>query len=282
MAIFDNRSKTQNTLTSFGLALPSIVRRFSAVFFILLSLQLIYLKPQESLEKATLEFSGSITNVFTTIFKTVIRSTQDVAESINYLSDLKEENIALKLENARLRRIEERLAALKSENVSLKRQLNFVSEPQYRTTSARLISVSASVYRDSAIIHAGLNDGVIKDQIVINNNGIVGRVIEAADRFAKVMLITDFGSRIPVISSDSRLQAVVAGIGESKARLLYLEDTSLLRPGEILMTSGDGKLFSAGLPVAKVDKIIGNEVYVRPLVDLSKIDFVSVITDISN
>lgn len=203
-----------------------------------------------------------------------------MTEAMDYTYNLKEENIALRLENARLRGVEEKFSALKSENLSLKRQLNFVSEPHYNSVPARLISVSASVYRDSATIHAGLSDGVLKDQIVINDNGIVGRVIETSNRFAKVMLITDFGSRIPVISAHSRLQAVVAGIGESRARLLYLPDTTSLQVGEILMTSGDGKLYPAGLPVARVSRITADEVYVTPLVDLSKIDFVSVITEL--
>lgn len=279
MAILDNRSKTHNVLASFGSALPNIARRFSAIFFILLSLQLMYLSPTERLEKATLEFSGGITNIFTTIFKTGVRTIQGAAESIDYMYNLKEENIALKLENARLRGVEEKFSAIKSENTSLKRHLNFISAPQYHSAPARLVSVSTSVYSDSAIIHAGASEGVMKDQIVINDNGLVGRVIETSEHFSKVMLITDFGSRIPVISSHSRLQAVVAGIGESRARLLYLPDTSLLQVGEILMTSGDGKLYPSGLPIARVSKIIEDEVYVTPLVDLSKMDFVSMITE---
>lgn len=277
MAILDNRSKTQNILVSFGLTLPRTLRRFSAIFFILLSLQIMYLPPQESVEKTTLEFSGSIINVFTTLFKTGAKSIQGLAESVDYMHNLKEENIALKLENARLSKVEEKLATLKSENIALKRHLNFVSEPQYSSVSAGLVSVATSIYRDSAIVHAGLRDGVQRDQIVINDNGLVGRVIESSDSYARVMLITDFGSRIPVISSHSRLQSVVAGIGESRARLLYLPDTSQLQVGEILMTSGDGKLYPAGLPVARVSKIIGDEIYVMPIVEFSKVDCVGVI-----
>lgn len=280
MAILDNRSKTHSVLTGFNIALLNIVRRFSAVFFILLSLQLMYFQPKETLEKTTLEFTGNITNVFITIFKTGIRAIQGVVESVDYMHDLKEENIALKLENARLRGVEEKFSILKSENFSLKRQLNFISEPQYNSAPARLVTVSASVYKDTAIIHAGSSKGVLQDQIVINDNGLVGRVIETSRHFSKIMLITDFGSRIPVISSHSRLQAVVAGIGESRARLLYLPDTSLLQVGEILMTSGDGRLYPSGLPVARVSKIIEDEVYVTPLVDPGKIDFVSMITDL--
>jgi rod shape-determining protein MreC len=277
MAIIANRAKYKSLFTVMTFALPSFFRRLSLLFFILLSLQLIYISPEDPIRNTALEFSGDLSSVVTSGFNFVAREARGASSNLEYLGNLREENIALKLELARLKSIEQQVSILENENKSLKSALQFANEVDYDVVSARLISLSTGGYSGSTIVQAGSNQGVSKDQIVTSKNVMVGRVIEVSQNYSKVMLVTDFGSKIPVISSHSRRQSIVAGTGDGVARALYLPEYSGVQVGETMITSGDGKHYPAGLIVGKVSRIKNGEVYMTPLVDLSSLDFVSIL-----
>jgi len=276
MALTENRAKNNGILASAVIALPDFCRRVSVLFFILLSLQLLYI-PERPIQKLALELSGSLSSVISGSMDSVITAVRNSFSYLNYLHNLREENIALTLELARLQSIEQQVIRVHNENKSLKASLNFAEEGQYQEISARLTSITTGAYAQSAIVKAGENHGVIVGQIVMSKNRVIGRVVEVSDNYSRVMLITDTDSRIPVISSHSRLQAVVAGNSGNYAQLLYLPENSNIQVGEAVVTSGDGMLYPAGLEVGRVSRVENGESYITPTADLSKIEFVTIL-----
>jgi rod shape-determining protein MreC len=279
MALLDNRIRTQSILINFNYIFQNFFRRLSAIIFILASLQIMCFTPNPNLEKAMLELTGNVAGLTTNFSKIIVQRYKFLINYFDFRHDLQEENIALKLENSRLRKIEDKFTVILDENKSLKKHLNFISNFEQKFIHSKLVSASATIYRDSALIHSGESDGVKKDSLAINEEGLIGRVTRLSENYSNITLITDFESRVPVISASSHCQAIVAGNGESEASLLYIPGSNKLQVGEILLTSGDGRVYPAGIPVARVSKITDEEIYVTPIVRLDEVDYVAIIHD---
>lgn len=277
MAILANRSKEKSIIVELVYAMPVLLRRSSIIIFICLSLNLLYIAPAAQTHSIALEFSGRIIGFISKGVHIAASSLKNLIESVNVLQDLRTENTLLKLEIEKLKITQRQNLALINENTRLKQALNFASELEYQSISGRLIAIDSSPFSRSAIVQAGRNQGVEKEQVVISKDGVIGRISEVSDNYSKVLLVTDALARIPVLSEHTRLQAIVAGCGNDRASLLYLPDNSTVKTGEMLLTSGDGKYYPAGLEVGKVINSPSGELFVIPTADPRKVDFVNIL-----
>jgi rod shape-determining protein MreC len=193
-----------------------------------------------------------------------------------YFQDLAKKNIELQLEIARLRHLQNNLDSISAENIALKDLLMVAKEEEFEYVTAKLLSVSFNPFSKTALISAGQKYGIEVDQIVVNAQGLVGKVTEVSSNYAKVMLISDVNSRIPVTASSSREKGILAGSGD-KSRMLYLPDNHLMQEDERIITSGHGNIYPAGILVGYVSKITGNEVIINNAADLSKTEFVQIL-----
>lgn len=278
MALIENRYRDNGqTFTKIIFMVPNLFRRFSAAIFFLLSLQLIYASSNTQLHLYALEYSSYPIDNVMNLHRSITNQISNIASSISDLSGIRKENIALRLEVDRLKAIEAHAAMLSSENQRLQKALGLKSANKYNTISARLLSIATGPYTRSAIIDGGSNQGVEIDQVVIHNSAVLGRIVEVTSNYSKMRLITDFTSRIPVVSEHSRLKGVVAGGNNNNPELKYIADKDSLELGESLVTSGDGEFFPTGLKVAKITKITDGNIFTAPAIDPSKIDFIEII-----
>ncbi len=88
--------------------------------------------------------------------------------------------------------------------------------------TARVIANSGGAYVRTLLINAGIEDHVARGQAAITGEGLVGRLTEVGNRAARVLLITDLNSRIPVMIESSHVNAVLAGDNSERPRLMYL------------------------------------------------------------
>lgn len=188
-----------------------------------------------------------------------------------------EENKTLKAENARLKQLYSSAVQLKNENERLRALLKFAPVGNQAYTSAQVAVDSDSPYSHSILITSGSENGVREDSAVINDKGIIGRIVEVGKNTARVLLLTDINSRIPVMAEGSREHSIAAGGSGDELTLLYLPENSKLQVGEKIVTSGDGALMPPGLPVGVVTKIEKNAVTVKPFADWYRLEYVSVI-----
>ncbi len=204
------------------------------------------------------------------------RQVANVAGSVSGLSDLRAENALLKAENVRLREWYQTALMLESENQSLQALLNVKPDPAHRFITTRVIADSGNAFVKSAIISAGGDDNVAKGQAVLSGDGLVGRVIEAGRRSARVLLLTDVNSRVPVLLEGSRQKAILSGNNTDLLELKYLPADTDVKAGTRIVTSGNGGMFMPGLAVGIV-VIEDGKPFVKPFADISRLSHVRVV-----
>lgn len=142
--------------------------------------------------------------------------------------------------------------ALDYENRRLKRLLGVREQVAATVVSAHLVSSTASSTRRYAVLDAGSRSGVEVGQPVRGPEGLIGRVVEVGLNNARVQLITDPESIVPVRRARDGLPAIAAGRGDGLIELRAVNAGSgVFRSGDIFMTSGTGGIFSPNVPVAR-------------------------------
>ena len=144
---------------------------------------------------------------------------------------------------------------LKTENENLKKVLNVANVSTYgENTSvvARVILDPESPYLKSLLINKGTKNGIIKGMTVFSKGYLIGTIVESNYLTARVLLITDLNSRIPVVLQDTNINAILTGAGKkTNLSLEYLPESFVAAPDKIIYTSGKDGFLAAGLPVAK-------------------------------
>ncbi len=203
---------------------------------------------------------------------------EDVQISIAQWQNLKEEHAALTQEVKRLKKVEQQALVLVQENTRLKEILRVLPAAQVHQVTARLLGESRGGIWQHALLNAGRKQGVVTGQAVMNPDGLVGRIADVSEQSARVVFVTDVNSRIPVQAETSGLRGVLAGRHGQMPQLLYIAEDAALSTGERLMTSGDGGMLPAGLPVGVVaEREESGQIAVRPLVDWQRLDYVTVL-----
>lgn len=191
--------------------------------------------------------------------------------------EMYQDNLRLESDNARLLQWQQAALRLAEQNRELRQLLRVVPNPALSYVTARVIADSGGGYVRTALIDAGSKEGLARGQAVIAGQGLVGRLTEVGERAARVLLITDLNSRIPVIVDGAPAAAVLAGDNSERPRLLYLPGQDAVKVGDRVVTSGEGGVFPPGLPVGVVSAIDGGGPRVEPYVELSQLGYVMIV-----
>ncbi|MGE0713814.1 MAG: rod shape-determining protein MreC [Alphaproteobacteria bacterium] len=252
------------------------MQRFALLLLILASFGLIVLGKAdtvvvERLRTRTADTLGPLLDAISRPFATVGRVSDEVRE----MTALRAENDRLREANARLLQWQEVARRLEAENTQIRGLMNVTPEPMLSYVSARVIADSGGTFVRSVLVNAGARQGAAKGQAALADHGLAGRVVEAGDRAARVLLVTDLNSRIPVIIEGTRERAVMAGDNGPRPRLLYLgQRKEALKGGERVVTSGHGGVFPPGIPVGEVALAEDGVARVLPYVDFDRLEYV--------
>jgi len=172
-----------------------------------------------------------------------------------YVEDLSSVNA----ENRRLRmslvettlRLSE-LEDVKRENLRLRSVLNFEPPPGYSLLPARMMSVSGDGLPVSAVINRGEVDSVFVNQALINQEGLIGRVFSVTPSYATIQLLTDPGSRVAVRIAESREMGIVRHMPSKGMILDNFPVQGQISEGDVVLSSGLGGVYPAGLLVGRV------------------------------
>jgi len=203
-----------------------------------------------------------------------LASASDAISELQHLSQLREDNATLRLENRRLIQWQTAARSLIVENEELRRLLSFVPDDVAKSVTARVIGESGGTFVRNILINAGRLAGVAKGQAAIVSTGLVGRVQEVGERSARILLITDLNSRIPVLVESTRQRAVLAGDNSDRPRLLHLPGNEVVEKGERIVTSGHGGVFPPGLPIGVVARSSKVDAIVQPFIQGEKVEFI--------
>ena len=184
-----------------------------------------------------------------------IASARQVYENAKDFWNLREQNATLKAEQERLLQWQTVARQLQAENDALRGLLRLVPEPNATFVTARVVADNGGAFVRTVLIIAGLREGVRKGSVALTGEGLVGRVAEVGEHSARILLLSDINSRIPVAVERTRDQAILAGDNSDNPRLLYLPHGTALVPGDRIVTSTAGGAFPPGLPVGVVQAI---------------------------
>ena len=155
--------------------------------------------------------------------------------------------------------------------------------------AAQLVLDSGGPFTRTLVANAGADEGVHVGYIAVNENGLIGRVISLGHRSARILMLDDYNSRIPVMGEASRVRAVLAGQATQPPQLLtgpfqvqaprldFIVGAQSLREGERIVTSGDGGLYPRGVPVGVARRSADGAWRVVLAVSQAPIDFVRLI-----
>ena len=182
----------------------------------------------------------------------------------------------LKAENEKLKQWQSR-AKLAERNVAqLRSLLNAVGEPALHFTTGSVIADARGPFQRSVLVNLGRDQGVRVGYAVINADGLVGRTVDAGDSVARILLLSDLNSRIPVVVGQARVRALVSGDNSAELKLEFLPDRASVKSGDEVFTSGSDGVLPRGLRVGVVTGSPG-AFKVRPHADLRALDAVSVL-----
>ncbi|WP_373487773.1 rod shape-determining protein MreC [Blastomonas sp.] len=176
------------------------------------------------------------------------------------------QNAALRqeLEEARIQMVD--VGAVRAENQRLKRLLKVAERTGSPIAVTRVVASSPAALRRLAVLPVGRSSGVRPNQTVRGARGLVGRVIEAGAISARILLVTDTASVVPVRRATDTLSAVAVGDGAGGVEIRSLANRRVrLNPGDLFVTSGIGGVFPPGIPVAIVRQTASDQAAARPL-----------------
>jgi len=197
-------------------------------------------------------------------------------ERVRAMATLYQDNLRLAEENRKLLQWQQVALKLSAENEAIRGLLKVVPENGVSYVTARLIGNSGGYVR-TAMVNAGADQGAARGQAAIAEGGLIGRLTEIGKRAARVLLITDLNSRIPVVIPASRTSAVLAGDNSDRPRLVFASEPKAIRIGDRVVSSGDGGVFPPGLPVGVVGSLEEGGARVEPYAALSQLDYVLLI-----
>ena len=200
---------------------------------------------------------------FSKIFIYPFNKLTQIIEQMNYIFEIKEQNKKLisKLENYEAQLNE--LYHLEIENHELKKLLNLKSPPSSYKVSGRIINDPINFASQNIFIDIGLDHNVKISNPVLNQNGLIGRIIKVNKSSSEVLLLTDPKSNLPVFSLKSNLKFFVNGNLDGFG-IKHLEGNNNLINGEMILSTNSSGYFQEGIRVGKVVKV-DNKTYIKPL-----------------
>jgi rod shape-determining protein MreC len=201
----------------------------------------------------------------------------EVVSAVRELATLRAENVRLREENANLMHWQTLARQLDNENRSLRGQLNFVPDPDPSFVTARVVGDTGGAFVHSMLVNSGAREGIRKGQAVIAGEFLVGRIAEVGQRSARVLLLTDINSHIPVLLESSRAKAILTGDNSDRPRLNYLSPNANATPGDRVISSGHGGAFPPGVPIGVVSSVQDGVVRVEPFIHRYQLEFVTVV-----
>ncbi|MCE5244428.1 MAG: rod shape-determining protein MreC [Syntrophobacteraceae bacterium] len=210
-------------------------------------------------------------------------ATEDVVKEYVWLRHVRQENEELK---DRIAELEQKVTDYHEayiENLRLRRLLDFKNTVQADTIPAQVVLHDLTGWFQTLMVDKGFRDEIGQDMPVVNDEGVVGRILDISDRYARILLITDPASAIDAVIQRNRVRGVLSGKDSNGCVLKYVRGNVDVQVGDLIITSGKDGIFPKGLRLGTVQGIFKDpvdlfqKIEVKPLMRLSAMEEVLII-----
>lgn len=238
-------------------------------------------------ERVIRVWTQAVANFVQSPVTTVTSSVNGYFQSISNLRSAQSENDRLKQRVQELEVQVQQKEELSKENESLKSLLQLKTEAKYNIVPAQIIGRDPSLWFDSAIINRGSLDGVKLNMPIVNNGGLIGRVIAVSPITAQINLVTKdksgLGGVIGALGTSNAL-GVVNGNGKREMlEMGYIPGTIEVQVGEMVYTTGQDRIYPPGLKIGEVAEVrpgsatVPQQIFIRPSAKLYAMEEVAVL-----
>lgn len=221
---------------------------------------------------------AEMTRPLSASLRRVVSSLGNADEAVSAYLQAGSQNAALRrqVDANRTRLIEAQ--AIRQENIHLRALLRLSRQDRNVIANGQLISSTASSARRVARLDIGSQQGVRPGMPVRAPEGLIGRVIAVTPHTADVLLLLDAANIVPVRRLHDNVPGIARGLGDGAIDLRALNtERSPFAPGDVLVTSGIGGLYSPNIPVAVVTRTMGDRSIAIPIANPARVELVAVL-----
>ena len=267
-------AQDKNTSDQYSTALARLV--LGAVIIILLAIFLFWRIDNLRIERMRMAIIDLVAPNFAWITKPVT-GTVNLVRSVRSYNSIYQQNQELRREIQQMKAWKEAALSFEQENARLL-DLNKVRlDPKFTHITGIVLADSGSPFRQTVLLNVGARDGIIDGWAAVDGIGLVGRVSGVGDRTARVIMLSDNSSRIPVKIEPTGQYALMVGDNTSRPPIDFVENLEAVRPGDRVVSSGDGGVFPAGLLIGQVVQSSSGRLRVRLAADIQRLEFLRII-----
>lgn len=208
---------------------------------------------------------------------TPVTATISLLRDFQSYQSLAQQNQELRRELQQMKAWKEAAVQLEQENARLRDLNNVQLDPKLTYITGVVVADSGSPFRQSVLLNIGAHDGIVDGWAAMDGLGVVGRVSGVGENTSRVLLLTDTSSRIPAVVQQSGQRALIVGDNTAAPPIDFIEDQDLVRPGDQVLTTGDGGVFPPGLVIGQVAMDPGGRFRVRLAADYERLEFLRVL-----
>ncbi len=143
---------------------------------------------------------------------------------------------------------------------------------------AKVLLDKNSPFLKSIIINKGSKDNVKLGMAVLDDQYLIGKIVEVNYSTSRALLISDLNSKIPVAVEPGNLLSILSGTGKNYGKIQYTEGDFKFTNSNIVYTSGSGGIFKSGIPIGKINIEMNKSIKVNFFSNLSQITFVKLVS----
>ncbi len=206
-----------------------------------------------------------------------VRQVSDMVGDFESYAQLYEQNQELRRELRQMRAWREAALQLEQENAKLLDLNNVRLDPALTYVTGVVLADSGSPFRQSILLNVGRRDGIQDGWATTDGLGLVGRIAGVGQNTSRVMLLTDPASRLPVIIQPSGQRGLLQGDNTILPPVEFIDDEEQVRPGDRVVSSGDGGVFPAGLLIGQLVAGADGTLRLRLSADYERLEFLRVL-----
>lgn len=258
--------------------LKSKLQRFALLALVIAAFGLMLLGKADTIlvEKAQILFNDISTPVLALLSKPAEAAARFM-QNVHELVSIRQENTRLRQENQELNLIKLDTERLRKENAYLTDLLHYVPPPDAISITSRVIADTGNSFAQSLIAFVGQKQEIEKGNVVLTGDGLVGRIASVGMNAARILLITDINSRIPVKVEPIDAPAILSGDNTEYPQLISLPNNVRVNVGDRVVTSGMAGVYPAGLPVGVIVSVDDGVIKVRPFINRSRLEMVRIV-----